>query len=198
MAIVNGYATLVEIKDVLETTESVHDTLLEIAVESASRAIDKATNRRFWQDGSVVVRYYTPDYSCGFVHTDDISTSTGLIVAIDSAGDRTYATTLTITTDFDLEPINAAADGRPWQRIYYDAWPVTAHSVKVTAKFGWAAVPTEVKQATLIQASRLFSRKSSPYGIAGSPQEGSEMRLLAKLDPDVHALVHPFRRLVVA
>jgi hypothetical protein len=57
--------------------------------------------------------------------------------------------------------------------------------VKVTALWGWTAVPVAVKQATLLQASRFFSRRHSPYGVAGSPELGSEIRLLARVDPDV-------------
>jgi hypothetical protein len=43
-----------------------------------------------------------------------------------------------------------------------------------------------------MQASRLLSRRDAPFGIAGSPEMGSEMRLLAKLDPDVDLLVQPY------
>jgi hypothetical protein len=42
-----------------------------------------------------------------------------------------------------------------------------------------------VEQATLLQASRFHARRFSPYGVAGSPELGSELRLLAKLDADV-------------
>lgn len=55
------------------------------------------------------------------------------------------------------------------------------------------SAPSPIRQATLLQASRLFVRKNSPYGIAGSPDMGSELRLLAKLDPDVEVLVRPYR-----
>ena len=39
------------------------------------------------------------------------------------------------------------------------------------------------------EASRWFARRNSPYGIAGSPEMGSELRLLAKLDPDVAVML---------
>lgn len=54
-------------------------------------------------------------------------------------------------------------------------------------------IPAEIKLACLIQASRLVTRKDAPFGIAGSPDVGSEMRLLAKLDPDVQVLVRPHK-----
>jgi hypothetical protein len=53
-------------------------------------------------------------------------------------------------------------------------------------------VPSAVKQACLIQASRFFTRRYAPFGVAGSPESGSEMRLLAKVDPDVAVILGPY------
>lgn len=205
MAITNGYATLTQVKDALETSETVHDTLLELAIESASRAIDRATDRRFYQDTNATARYYTPESWDGPLQVDDIATVTGLVVVADFDGDGTFEETLTVDTDFYMSPRNAAADGRPWtelRRLIATAtvWPVgVPDGVKVTAKYGYGATaPTDITQATIIQAVRLFNRKHAPFGVAGSPTEGSEMRLLARLDPDVAMMVRPYRRLVVA
>ena len=48
MAIVNGYCTLAELKSALRITDSTDDTLLENAIESASRRIDGYTGRFFY------------------------------------------------------------------------------------------------------------------------------------------------------
>lgn len=53
--------------------------------------------------------------------------------------------------------------------------------------------PEPVKLAAMIQASRLSKRRDSPFGVAGSPEFGSELRLLSKLDPDVETLLRPYR-----
>ncbi len=45
MAITNGYATLAQVKAALRITDSVDDPLLEMAIESGSRAIDGYANR---------------------------------------------------------------------------------------------------------------------------------------------------------
>ena len=50
------------------------------------------------------------------------------------------------------------------------------------------------QEATLLQASRLAARRDSPFGVAGSPDAGSEMRLLARVDPDVAVALEPYRR----
>jgi hypothetical protein len=39
--------------------------------------------------------------------------------------------------------------------------------------------------AARIQAGRFSIRQESLYGVAGSPAAGSELRLLARVDPDV-------------
>jgi hypothetical protein len=66
----------------------------------------------------------------------------------------------------------------------------TGTALAVTAKWGYAAaIPKSVIEANLLQASRLFSRRQSPYGVAGSPDLGGELRLLAKVDPDVAVLL---------
>lgn len=203
MAITNGYATLAELKAVLRipSADSGDTAELELAVESASRAIDTATNRRFWQDGTAVKRYYLAEPRfANTITTADISTSTGLVVKLDEDADGVYETTLTIADDFYLSPLNAAANGQPWTRIVKasGSWPTTVPAVEVEAKFGWAAVPTAVKQATLLQAARFYQRRNAPFGIAGSPEIGSELRLLARLDPDVAVLLSGYRKHWVA
>jgi hypothetical protein len=59
--------------------------------------------------------------------------------------------------------------------------------------WGWSAVPYEVQSACLIQSSRIFVRRQSPFGIAGTPELGT-VRLTSRLDPDVEALLRPFRK----
>lgn len=53
-------------------------------------------------------------------------------------------------------------------------------------------IPSAVKQACLIQASRFFTRRYAPFGVAGSPDSGSEIRLLAKVDVDVAVILGPY------
>jgi hypothetical protein len=67
-------------------------------------------------------------------------------------------------------------------------------AIRITAAWGWDAVPDPIEEACLLQASRLLSRRDSPHGIAGSPEAGSEIRLLERLDPDVAISCRPFRR----
>lgn len=197
-----AYASKEELKQFvgIPTADVADDTVLTLALDSASAQIDAYTDRTFGDDDTVTSRDYMVT-DTGRLDVDPISTLTGLVVATDSDDDGTFETTWTLGTDYRVEPLNAAAAGVPWDRIVAlgTRWfPRLSYrpGVRVTARFGWpgGTAPAAVKHATLIQASRLFKRKDSPFGVAGSVEFGSELRLLAKLDPDVESLVRPYRR----
>lgn len=150
-------------------------TLVELCIAAASRNIDRFCGRRFWQDSTVVTREYHAD-SDSVVFVDDISTSTGLVVKTDTADDGTFATTLTITTDFLLYPLNAADEVpvKPWTELriaggsgYWFPVEDGRPGVRVTAKFGWPAVPDDVKLATIFQAQMLYASKDARGGVWG-------------------------------
>lgn len=198
MAWAPDYCTTAELKAQLRITDTDDDTQLAVAITAASRAVDHACNRQFGQTDPAAARYYTFEGSTlngsdrQAVEIDDLMTVTSLVVKTDEDNDGTFETTLTADTDYRLYPWNAAADGRPWTRLVLapdGSFPVEPRNVEITAKWGWSAVPTIVKQATLLQASRFFSRRNSPYGVAGSPDLGNELRLLSRLDPDVAVML---------
>lgn len=197
-----AYATLSELKTFvgIPVADTVDDTALQLALDAANLQVDGYTDRTFGADASPTVRWYTATES-GQLMVDPISTTTGLVVATDENGDGTAETTWTINTDYRLEPINAVAAGEPWTRIVAlgTRWfPRLQYrpGVSVTARFGWpgGVAPAPVKLATLIQASRLFKRKDAPFGVAGSVEFGSEMRLLNEVDRDAQNLLRPYRR----
>lgn len=203
MALYPDYCTAAELKSQMRVTDTDDDTAVGIAITAASRAIDHSCGRQFGLNGSAVARYYRYEGDCVegrlAVKIDDLMTSTGLIVALDVAQAGTYAQTLTLSTDFDLYPWNAAGDNVPWTHLVLRptaaAWPVGfARELRVTANYGWSAVPTIVKQACLIQAARFFVRRDSQYGVAGSPEAGNELRLLDRLDPAVAVMLGTVRR----
>lgn len=202
MSYTTDYCSLSELKLQLRTAVSTDDTALGVAITAASRQIDQACNRRFGLTGSAVQRLYDFDdltiEGRDAIEINDLMTSVGLVVTADD-GTYTYPNTMTLNTDFDLYPWNATAEGTPWTHIVRrptaaTVWLSGARSVSVVANWGFSTVPPAVKQATLIQAARLFQRRESPYGVAGSPELGNEMRLLAQLDPDVQALLQPYVR----
>jgi hypothetical protein len=186
MAWAPDYCTVAELKSFVKIDDTDDDVELGFAITAASRAVDTHCNRQFGLIAAPALFAYVawPDLERGrwVVDIDDLMTVTGLVVEVPTVG---------VTTAFAKEPANAAAKGEPWTRLVFDkdaaVTPTLAndYAVNVTGRFGWSAVPVPVKEATMLQASRLFSRRTSPYGVAGSPDQGSELRLLARLDPDV-------------
>jgi hypothetical protein len=193
MSISNGYATLSEVKASLRITDAIDDSLLETAIESASRMIDGYTARTFSNAGSAVRNFAATD-DINLIIDDAISISE--VASTDEIGD-TY--TVWKPTDFQLEPLNSRSDGlyMPYTgiRAVNDyAWPVVDQQalVRITGVWGWASVPVAIKQATIIQSSRLYKRLDSPLGIAGFGDMGA-IRVNRYLDSDVEQLAMPYR-----
>ena len=209
MAIVNGYASLADVKAAARITDSIDDSLLELSIESASREIDSYTERVFYQTGSEgtpVARVYVPQ-DLYVVETDDIISVTTL--KTDSNSDGTFDTTFN-ASDFQLEPLNGLAGGieTPFTRIRavgtylwptYEPRNVDANqaSVQVTGVFGFATVPTAVRQACILSALRQYKRYESPTGVLGFSDLGA-VRVGTKLDPDVERMIQPYRKLRMA
>jgi hypothetical protein len=203
VALYPTYASASELKTQLRVTDAVDDTQLGLIVIAASRAIDAWCNRQFGSHGSAVARVFDWDGQTirghGALEVFDFQTATGLEVLLDEDGDGVYELELTVGTDFNAWPWNAAADGKPWTHLVLATngngyWPCLQRGVQVTANWGWTAVPELVRQACLLQSARWFMRRDSWAGIAGSPDMGNELRLLEKLDPDVAMMLKPLRR----
>ncbi len=201
MAIVNGYCALSELKTYLGLSGSGQDDNLENAIEGASREIDQYTGRIFYQTSSQD-NYYTPNNF--FIQAvDDISTATGLVVKLDTTDDGTHNKTLTKDTDFALLPVNvtnALDQNQPYTHIKildnrsserFD--PDIFNNIKVTAQFGFSSVPDAIKQATFLQATRLFKRKDSPFSVYGNPETGTA-ELFNKFDPDALKLIKGYSK----
>jgi hypothetical protein len=193
-----NYLTTTQFKASLNITHAEQDDDIAMAIASASRAIDHFTNRQFGILEEAVAWYYQPvryDYGRWTLEVaiDDLMDLTDLVVKADTDNEGNFETTLTFDEDFRLGPRNAATQYKPFTTLIFG--DTDWRSIEVTARWGWTAVPSEVAQACLIQAARFFKRKDSPFGILGTPQTGSEIRLLAKLDPDVQMLLSPLCRM---
>lgn len=194
MAWAPAYATPAELKAYtrIPSDDSLDDVQVSLAIEAASRAIDVHTNRQFGSVSPAQERFYPARWDrrrcLWVVDTDDLMSTTNL--AIEADGEA--------VTAYTLEPVNAAAKGRPWTGFVVDsdsaATPTASENVAVTGLWGWTAVPDAIKQACLLQANRFLSRRNSPYGVTGSPDMGSELRLLSRVDPDVAVILGPYVR----
>jgi hypothetical protein len=179
---------------IADPNDTADDSDIADAITAASRAIDDHCNRQFGKVAAPEARRYTawPNYERGVwvVDIDDLDDVTGFVVTIDSVAVTTYT----------LEPVNAVVKGKVWERLVID--PATssvlptgvANEIAATASWGWSTTPVPVRNASKLQGSRFFIRRQSPYGIAGSPDSGSEMRLLSRVDPDVGVSLRRYRR----
>jgi hypothetical protein len=199
MAITNGYCSLSDVKAALRITDTVDDSLLELSVEAASREIDGYCQRIFY-NRTAQTRKYTPE-SYFLVQIDDLVTLTTLETATDGSNfDTTWP-----AADYQLEPLNGISGGfqaQPFTRIravdnsVFPMYMLNEATVRITGTFGWAAVPIDIKQACVLLAMRQFKRYDSPLGVAGFGDMGA-LRV-GRTDPDVEALLSPFKRAVAA
>lgn len=190
----NEYVTLNDLKTAMRVplADTTQDTELQLKLTAASRRVDKDCGRRhgFWQDSVVVQRIYKPRHT-ELLAVDDISTATGLIVETG----RGTSWSAVDSNSYEGLPENALVDGRPYEQLrrvlgYWPMWDTTR--VRVTAKFGWAAIPEEIQAATIIMGVRLARRKDSPEGVKGFADLG--IVRLAKYDWDYDALIADFIR----
>jgi len=184
------YASLPELRQYLSIADSANDVDLERALDAASRKIDEECGRVFSLATAQTKDYY-PDSSERVQVVDLVSVTS---IAVDTAGTRTYATTLT-TADYELWPLS----GPPYQEVRI--WPLaTTRSfspgkrVRIVGAFGCVvdgAPPVVVRQSALILASRLFKRAEAPFGVLQNTDLGQYTRL-SQSDPDVAALLKPW------
>jgi hypothetical protein len=206
LAIVNGYATLSDVKAAARITDTIDDGLLEMAIESSSRDIDAYTERVFFSTGATAVaRVYIPQ-DIYLVETDDIISVTTL--KSDSTGNGTFDITWA-SKDYQLEPLNGLAGGiaTPFTRVRAVGdylWPVYEPrdinagqaSVEIRGVFGFSSIPIAIKQATILMSLRQFKRYDSPLGAAGFGDLG--VIRVSRFDPDIEALISPWKKVRMA
>jgi len=195
----NGYCTLADLKSVLRIVDNVDDAMLESRIEEASRVIDDYCDRRFFMDATASNRIFVAP-SSDYVLTDDIASTTGLVIRVDSASDGTYATTLT-AAQYQLEPLNAVSKGMSITRIVGTArgqFPTTKAPapIKITAIWGWPAIPYPVRSACILLAGRLTKRGDSLLGVAGFGDLGAIT--VRNIDPDVQKMLAPYKTATLA
>ena len=199
MAIGDPYVTLAEMKAYARIDDTDADTAITSIIKSASRIVDDHCGRQFNDAGSVSARVFE-SIGAGLAMVDDFSTATGLIVETGPDSTTGYSTTIS-GNDYTLLPLNGVVEHMPgyaYNRIKLANTSSFCSSngkpaLRVTARWGWAAVPDGVKDATLIVGAKLFGRRYSPSGqpIAGA---GDFMfRISSRDDPNATAALSPYR-----
>lgn len=199
------YTNVEALRSYLNDQSSLDGPELQSAVTAASRRIDTICGRTFTVDTNPTDRLFSPNswYGCEFIDTDgqrfDLSSVTGLAVHIDTGYDRSYATTLTLGTDFYLLPENGFKYGQPWPfegivtlansgAAFPLAVPGFASTVKVTGKWGWPSIPSDVVEACKILAKGIYRNRENIGGFIGF--ESGAVRV--REDPLALTLLEPF------
>lgn len=192
-----SYATLTELRAQIRIDDTVDDEELQIALDAAVGAVDDYCNRSFTvidktDDTAKTARLYTARSARRLIIDDAAK-----VDQVEEKNHRNDTFAVVDADEYDVEPANAETDDlvvtEIWREI--DVWPKGRQLVRVTAWFGWPAVPAVVKQATLIQAARFAQRREAAFGVATVPSlEGGGMRLLSRLDADVELMLNAVRR----
>lgn len=190
------YANLDELKAFITMDASVidRDDLLTIALDAAHDDLEGDCGRVFYLDATATARTYDPldrvieVSGRQILLIDDIGNLTDFAVATGSG-----VTFTAVSGTVEYRPENALVRGRAITSLMTPSglWPTDPFTrVRVTARWGWPAVPPRVKEATLLQASRLYARRKSPQGAIGSADWG--VMSVRKSDPDYSGLISQF------
>jgi hypothetical protein len=195
MAITNGYCTLNELKAALRITDNTDNTLLENAIEGASRRIDGYCGRYFYQQNATV-KLFARDIQAVFLRDDLVSVTT---LATDDAGDQTFSTVWTAGTDYSLEPYDANLLGIPYFRITAvggKTFPIFTvpplPGVSVTGVWGYPSIPDDVREACVLLAARGFARYNAALGVVGFGDMALQVRAV---DPDVRDFLNRYLKM---
>lgn len=174
----------------------VDDESIETTITAACRAIDLYCRQFFYDTGEVSARTFRAR-TCSRAYVDPFHTTTGLVIKTDSNGDGGFATEWTVT-DYDLERFNGWPDA-PYDTIYGSvgsySFPVYSrrrNTIEVTAQWGWAAVPPQIKTAAELISIDLWKRRDAPFGITLT--DFGPLRVSANIVNKVDGLVYPFVR----
>jgi hypothetical protein len=196
--VANEYATLAELKDRMDITNTDRDVELQGKLTTAARGIEKdCGGRRFWLDPVPVARTFSP---AGRV----VPTCDGQKLLVDDIGvdvlvvEVGSGSSWTAVTDFETgssSSANPLLDGKAIEWLLRPQLPwATGYGqrVRITTRWGWPGVPDEIHEANLLRAQRLARRKHSAEGVAANSDFGPIR--VSRWDPDYDSLLFDFKR----
>lgn len=199
MALGDDYSDLptLKLKVNVDQSDTQDDTLLQQALTAASRAVERFCHRQFNTSETAVARTYMPN-SEDMVVVDDFHTLDGLVVEVDEAKDGTYSTELAPSA-YVSKPLGGISEGVmgwPWWRLHAlgsQRFPVDGErpTIRVTAVWGWAAIPHPILEATLMLAEEMYKLKDAPFGVAGFGEYGD---IRVRDNPKIKSTLLPYRR----
>lgn len=199
-----AYALVEELRQVLDLPpeDTSTDVDLQRALDAAATWVDWFTGRTFGTTGTSaapVARTYAAATEDRVALVD--LQSAAPVVEVDTAGDRTFATTL-VPAQYALNPLG----GPPFDELETWALPaggvepvvfVPGQLVRVTGVWGYAdargRLPAAVNEAALLLGARWYKRREVPFGVLSQP-ELDAFQVLPRQDADVMSLLFPLSR----
>lgn len=193
-----AYCTVAELRAHLNIDDSIDDDTLLIAVDTGSQQIDDYCGRTFTVPTATSTRTLPAEHPRFVRLPFDLANTTSLVVKTDDNDDGTFETTWTITTDFEVGPRSYGLNGQA-------AWPYTTltavggrtfpvhtarQGIQIVGNLGWAAVPTPVKYAALLQSAELWKLRDAVFGVAGFGEFGA---LRVRENPKIAMLLSRYR-----
>lgn len=187
MAIGDLYNSRDDFKTALDITDDSEDDWIDKCLKGAQTALHRRSGwPTFWNTDTPVTRTVeaagkvVPVRQAGYSYTklllrDGIASTVGFVV-------KGYSAASLIQPDLIDE-------GKPVDSIKLPAFATygTLGTLDITAVWGWPEVPDDIIWAHHLQSQRLYKRKGSPEGIAGSAEWG--LSRVPRLDPDVLAIL---------
>jgi hypothetical protein len=187
MPLETAYATIVDLKARLDITSADSDGMLGQLLDAASRQVDGWCGRVF--SSGTGTRRVTADSADLLILPDDLHSMSAIAMDWDADQAHEYPWAL---TDVDLQPYPGPYQiVRPRRGL---AFPTHRYGIEITGVWGFGlTVPDAIREATLLQAARLYKRKDAPFGIAGTADHG-QLQTISRVDPDVNELIAPYIR----
>jgi len=174
--------------------------LEQLALFSISH-VESHLNRKIAGTGLATVRKFDGNGRCA-LYIDDFTEPT--LVRVDTNGDGTYDTTLTVDTHVYALPDNDAVaktflEIQPMRGAPIGYFPRYRRAVEVTAKFGWPYLPGAAADAILLIAEQRFQRDQQNRSgrLIASGEFDVRVNTGAIITPEVERMLAPYRHLVV-
>lgn len=167
MAITDSYATVEDYRALAGRLDGAQDETIKDDLDAVSRYMEGCLHRFFTNDAAVVNRIYVPRQTSRCMYIDDIATTTGLVIKVDTDRDGVFTDEdAWAATDYELWPRNAdkGPEPQPWDELVIPMYSTkyafaAGYPVQVTARFGWPSVPSAIKRSC-IELTRILRLES--------------------------------------
>ena len=192
----HAYTTVDEVRRIFSKPDT-SDEVYESVIRVATKQIDTFCSRRF--DLTVAgIREFEIDLdylggSYAEMTIDDIAVNSNTVPSVELAMYPDDADLWeTVSEGWWLGP-RSPQYGLPYTEFAVRNPQRWRGFIRVTADFGWDAVPEQVQRACLMSTARIMNREDSVMGIQTSTEFGTAISF-ARPDPDTARLLHSFKK----